>query len=87
MCYTSGHSVALPRLDYTKSWSTVIQEVVQHILGSSTKATVDHFYDQVIITGRGLPIGKVHSVVSHEVANIRSYFSGPIHGQVDCEVH
>jgi hypothetical protein len=87
MCYTSGHSVALPRPDDTKSWSTVIQEVVQHILGSSTKAIVEHTHDQVTITGRGSPIGKVQSVVSHEVANIRSYFSGPIHGQVDCEVH
>jgi hypothetical protein len=91
ICRMTNLSIALPQPDYTKDWFTVMNEVVRHILGSSTKTTAGCSDDQVIITGRGWPIGQFKASKSiHGVRRIdpvmRSCFSGPVHGQVDCRV-
>jgi hypothetical protein len=77
MCSMSNQTVPLPCVNYTKDWSSVMQDLVRHVLGLTTKTTLGSHAEQALVTGYGCPIGKVTKVEQHLITVVARHFSGP----------
>jgi hypothetical protein len=85
LCHHVHASSTLPLPDYTKSWWTIVTELVRYSLGPLVAMTTGEHEEQIIITGHGWPIGKVTDISTDRISITCSHFSGPQNGDDNCE--
>jgi hypothetical protein len=70
ICGAADHITDPPLPDYTRSWSSVFQDVISYLLGPQVKATTWDNLETAMISGPGFTLGQVTSVQA-SAASIR----------------